>query len=188
MQQTILQWSLGAIALVFAAAIQFIRPSGSRDDLFPFAGMFGFVIPGGAFAATLAWLGEALGMERTASYLRARERCTWHNNPSGPLSDEFLISQPLAWENYIMVHAGDRGRGKSVVGYVGAIGAYYGVTLASLLLVTHAVFQHHFVAHSFGIKAVAIAYAFAGYLFYLSVGWIVSKRTLRLSREVAGRR
>jgi hypothetical protein len=126
-------------------------------------------------------------MERVASYLRRRERATWRDLAAEEqLNDAFLVAQPLAWENFIMFHAGERGRGKSMVGYVGGLGAFYGGTLSSLALFLVAVMHHRFLAHSHALRLATLGYACTEYIFYLIVGYRVGINILRLSKQVAG--
>jgi hypothetical protein len=187
-QQSILQWSIGGIGLLYAAGIS----AGGSDltaQVLRLIG-FGLVIPGLTTAASLAWLGEVLRMERVGYYLRGRERGFWKPDASGHknLTEEavrWLDTYPTLWENFIAFAARSRAR-KQLVGYVGGLSLYAGsLVLGVLVAVSLFIADARFDGYNY-LRPFAVAYA-AVWIF----GWMAffawqGRNLMKLGKLAAG--
>lgn len=135
-QQSILQWSMAIIGVVFSAGIILVNQSMSTNVdqsakgflYVVFLFVFGFVLPLSSWCASLAWFGELIRMERSGRYLRGFEvSLTNIASRYNSSSDIPHLRSPLRWENYI-ADENDRGIAvsKQRVGYAGCLGLYLG--------------------------------------------------------------
>lgn len=135
-QQSILEWSIGAIGVVFAAALA--TDAGASPGLVR-SMVLGIVLPSLIAGATFTWMGEMMRMERAAYYLRGREPAFWVTEEDGSHTvDPDLVDEPdirpLLWENFIAFASEGPGRRKQLVAYVGGFGIYVGSFLVSYIL------------------------------------------------------
>lgn len=145
-QQSILQWSLAIIGVLLGAGIVVASQSASATGSLGhqhfmyllFVILFGFVLPMSAWFSCLSWFGELIRMERTGRYLRGLETVLSntfqdygaHAARGGRVS---YLDFPLRWETYIGAQNMLRvGVSKQRVGYVGALGLYFGSVLVPL--------------------------------------------------------
>jgi hypothetical protein len=145
-QQTILTWSVAAIAVIFAAGVGYTKFDSPTDSIVAWCLVFGLALPGGIFAATLSWLGEVIRMERAGGYLRVRERQIIEYYEAVEASNEGPSIRPLGWELRLSdPETGDYT--KSAIGYLGACGLFFGTFFVGVGLYAWAVLQHHFQSH-----------------------------------------
>jgi hypothetical protein len=158
-QQTILQWSLGAFALIFAGAMASDVASTPRGEVLLMI-IFGLALPGLVFGSCLAWAGELLRMERAGYFLRGREAAVWASSARGRVVDERNVLDieqfPLLWENFI-ASAKYPGARKQQLGYIGAL-VIYGLSYSiSAVVFFVTLWNHEFGAHTFAWRWWTIA-------------------------------
>ncbi|MFE2754480.1 hypothetical protein ACFXGA_21030 [Actinosynnema sp. NPDC059335] len=167
-QQSILQWSMAILGVVFSAGILVANqsmnantsPSAQGFLHLVFLLVFGVVLPLSSWCATLAWFGELIRMERVGRYLRGFEvalgEIMSRHRPSG---DPAFPTSPLRWENHI---SGER-RGVAVskqrVGYLGCLGLYAGVVAVPLTVALIRVWRDPLPWMGAGIRTAFTAYA-----------------------------
>lgn len=182
-QQAILQWSLGAFALIFAGALTTSERIGPGFERLRMA-VFGFALPVFVIGSCLAWAGELIRMERVGFYLRGRERAFWRE-PHGTQIDGSCVPDrtryPLLWENFIA-----SGGHKQWAGYGGAALIYGGAYVISFTVFLLTLWAHRFDGHATAWRIGGIAYAA---MVTLVCAWVfgdIARRTLRLGRQTAG--
>ena len=186
-QQTILQWSLGAFSLVFAAALSTSTSATPAIERLRMA-VFAFALPFLVIGSCLAWVGELIRMRRVGSYLRGRERTFWPEWED-EVQASFVrdrTSYPLLWENYIASKGPEPGQHKQWEGYLGAALIYGGAYVVSLAVFMITLWAHRFGIHQFAWRAGGTAYAIT---LTLGCAWMFSRsvRRVRLvSEHVAG--
>lgn len=132
-QQQILQWSLAAIAAIFAASLIFAGGGADRVEA-GFSGTLFLVVylgvlPGLVVTACWAWIGELVRMERVGYYLRGIEVEVC----AGKYGQADFRHGPLRWESYLALGQ-KRSTGKQLIGYLGAGALYFGsLSLANII-------------------------------------------------------
>jgi hypothetical protein len=119
-QQSILQWSIGAMGIVAAATLALVA-SGVRVParLDAVALALGIVLPGLLAAAFAVWIGEVERMERVGRFLRLREQDTWRWPPPAVTSERAFSELPIFWENLIATPRLGSAYGKNRIGAIG---------------------------------------------------------------------
>lgn len=123
-QQTILNWSMGAYALLVAAGISVLDDGGKLPVGVSL--LFALGVPGFITAAALIWIGESARMERVGFFLRRWEREHWQADASEKLAGP-------VWENYLSFDP-KKSFGKQWSGYLGGALLYAGGLAVSLAL------------------------------------------------------
>ena len=107
-QQSILQWSIGAVGIVAAAVLAALAALGdaktvgdSRLRLAALAVSLGVVVPTLLASAFAVWIGEVERMERVGRFIRSREETTWEWPPPAITSERAFRELPIFWENLI---------------------------------------------------------------------------------------
>lgn len=188
-QQTILQWSFGAIALSYAAIAASYASETQAVDNFRLV-IFGLGLPGLVISACLSWMGELFRMERAGYYLRGRERATW----SEAIDVDSLSSKwvqrpedaPLYWENFIAFGGGGFGRRKGLLGYLASYGVYSGTLLGTLWLFRLELGSHAFHAHDMVITCILTGWAVLLYLAFLTTTLWLMVSLKKLGKMYAG--
>lgn len=152
-QQSTISWSLAAFGTIFAGGLVFVSnvfkdgADASGPVMTFYVLVFGVALPGFAFAACLAYLGELIRMERVGVYLRGLERYLARLTTPGSLLD----GGPLRWETYLMQKApeGAISTRKQLVGYIGGVGVYAGAELVSVAVFVAGSLTHKFEKHSY---------------------------------------
>ncbi len=209
-QQTTLQWSLAAFAIILAAGLAIegrLLDSGPPVTAAGGSGaaaghgtsyfiIFGFALPGLITAATMIWVGELYKMERVGCYLRARERSLLNTGMDSEPNRAGPLAKPLLWESYLGLpnsrfQRPDGALGNSPIAFVGGISVYAGGLLISLALYLSALWTDPFAADSFWgrneIEVLAVGTGYAAiFYFCFVIGFIRSARQLSyLSKRAA---
>lgn len=186
-QQAILQWSLGAFAVIFAGALAAsasVTPDMERLHL----AVFGFALPGLVVGSCLAWVGELIRMERVGFYIRGRERTFWQA-PEKKVSVSSVRDRqayPLLWENYIASGGTEAGQRKQWSGYMGAVLIYADAYVASFAVFLLTVWAHDFGSHALAWRLGASLYTGAVTMACLLTFWRRARLVLEMARGVAG--
>jgi hypothetical protein len=148
-QQSTISWSLAAFATIFAGGLVFVSSffkdgaNASVPVMVFYVLIFGVALPGFAFAACLAYMGELIRLERVGVYLRGLEKYLANSTaPGSPLN-----GGPLRWETYLRQKSPEvaisRGK-KRQIGNIGGIGVYVGAEIVSAIAFVVGSLTHKF--------------------------------------------
>ena len=182
-QQTILQWSLGAFAVLFGAGLAFSRTD-DPIDFSVFSIVYGLALPGFVFASALTWWGELIRMERAGHFLRGKEIATWPSQVRGNAGEDLVRSEFPSWEMFIAHLGSDVRSRKQLVGYVGALSIYAGALVFSFLT-----FSTRWNAHQFEkiwVMTMGNAWALAVPIIFMGVFLLLGRDLMKLGKKAAG--
>ncbi len=152
-QQTIVQWSLGAVAVLGAGvAALFSAMANAREPnrVFPvIVVLLGGVIPIVSFSAFAVWCGELQRMERAGYYLRARERA-WsaHLHRRGQVYLPDAVDRlPAVWESFLVSPGLPQRLGKNRGGTIGIIALYALAPTLSIGAAWAVTYHHDYAPH-----------------------------------------